>query len=46
MSGRKEIKKAKKATLKLSRQGKTRVLFNTMTRVHRDKKKDVKPDFE
>ena len=46
MSGRKQIAKAKKAKAKLYRQGKTRVLFNTMTRVHRNKKKEYKPPFE
>lgn len=46
MSGRKQIAKAKKAKAKLYRQGKTRVLFNTGTRVQKNKKKDYKPDFD
>ena len=46
MSGRKQVAKAKKAKVKLYRQGKTRIMFNCSTRVQKNKKRDVKPKFD
>jgi hypothetical protein len=40
MSGRKQIAKAKKVKAKLYRQGKTRILFNTGTRIRKSKKRE------